>query len=73
MVAVNKKHRFLVIDAGEIDGIVQGMQFTIISKKKKPVGRAEVIEIRDRVAALSIIETVRRKIIKECYLAVQDK
>jgi predicted nuclease with TOPRIM domain len=72
VVAVNKKHRFIVVDSGRREGMQEGMMFSILDDKESSVGTAQVVETRERVSALSIVQLGRRKKVKEGFLVVQE-
>lgn len=61
IVTVNDKHRFVVIDIGRDSGVQRGMPFNVYRRGKK-VGKIEVIETRENIAACDIKEMKVRRL-----------
>ena len=55
IITVNDKHRFVVIDIGRDAGVKEGMPFNVYRRGKK-VGKIEVLETRENIAACDIKE-----------------
>jgi hypothetical protein len=73
ILAVNAKHRFVVIGSGGLDGVVADMEFVIFDDQEREIGYAKAIEIRDEVSALSVLKLEHKERIKEGYIVVQEK
>ena len=61
IITVNDKHRFVVIDIGRDNGVQRGMPFSVYRAGKK-VGKIEVIETRENIAACDIKEMKVRRL-----------
>lgn len=61
IITVNDKHRFVVIDIGRDSGVQRGMPFNVYRAGKK-VGKIEVIETRENIAACDIKEMEVRRL-----------
>jgi len=61
IITVNDKHRFVVIDIGRDSGVQRGMPFSVYRAGKK-VGKIEVIETRENIAACDIKEMKVRRL-----------
>ena len=61
IITVNDKHRFVVIDIGRDSGVQRGMPFDVYRRGKK-VGKIEVIETRENIAACNIKEMKVRRL-----------
>ena len=59
IITVNDKHKFVVIDLGKSEGVEKAMQFDVYRKKKR-IGKIEVIETRQTISACDIKEMSRR-------------
>ena len=49
LVDVNEDLNLVVLDAGGADGIMAGMQFSIV-RQKKVIGRVRVVDVREEIA-----------------------
>ena len=61
IITVNDKHRFVIIDIGRDSGVQMGMPFDVYRRGKK-VGKIEVIETRENIAACDIKEMKVRRL-----------
>jgi DNA polymerase III alpha subunit (gram-positive type) len=55
---INKEHNFVVIDLGQRMGVSEGMVFEV-SRNEKSLGKIEVIQLREEIAACDIIQADR--------------
>jgi len=55
VINVNKRYNFVVVDLGRQMGVKEGMVFSVF-RGNRPIGKIEVIRLRDKIAACDIIQ-----------------
>jgi uncharacterized coiled-coil DUF342 family protein len=60
IVLVNEKHNFVILNIGQKDGVVEGMDFDIYENKER-IARVKIKEVRERLSAAQILELARGK------------
>jgi hypothetical protein len=63
IITVNDTHNFVVIDLGENDGVKSGMSFNVY-RDKETIGKIEIIETREKIAAADIVELITEQDLK---------
>lgn len=55
IINVNRRYNFVVVDLGRQMGVKEGMVFSVF-RGIRPIGKVEVIRLRDKIAACDIIQ-----------------
>jgi predicted nuclease with TOPRIM domain len=55
IISVNEENNFVIINLGLKDGVTKGTQLTVF-RDTKEIGKVEVIELREEIAACDIVE-----------------